>query len=100
MGRWHVLPLLLTTPFCTDTAPTAPPAHPPPLPRYEIDPKVARAQLKAASAAGGLEPADSPALAALEAGVPPLAGFGVGVDRVLMLLTDAADIQEVLPFGV
>lgn len=60
-----------------------------------------QAQLKAAGAAGGLEPTDSPILSLLEAGsVPPLAGFGIGADRVLMLLMDAADIQEVLPLRI
>ena len=43
-------------------------------------------------------PLDEPFLAALESGMPPSAGIAVGVDRVIMLLCDAATIDEVLPF--
>ena len=43
-------------------------------------------------------PLDEPFLGALEDGMPPSAGIAVGLDRVIMLLTDAPDIDAVLAF--
>jgi lysyl-tRNA synthetase class 2 len=43
-------------------------------------------------------PLDEPFLSALAEGMPPTAGIAVGMDRVVMLLADAATIDEVRAF--
>ncbi len=43
-------------------------------------------------------PLDEPFLAAMEKGVPPCAGIALGVDRLVMLLTDAASLDDVMAF--
>jgi lysyl-tRNA synthetase class 2 len=68
-----------------------------------IDPDDQRARFmeQAARHAAGDEEAaevDEEYLRALEYGLPPTSGFGLGVDRLLMLLGDVTNIREVIAF--
>ena len=65
------------------------------------DDQRARFEAQAAAHAAGDDEAmllDEEFLRSLEHGLPPTAGMGLGVDRLAMLVTDSANIREIIAF--
>lgn len=64
----------------------------------ENDPDVQRQKFRAQNN-GSLTPDEEDYCKALEWGLPPTGGFGMGIDRLIMLLTHSARINETLLAG-